>query len=94
MVCKAMEFGQFPLDKHKCYFMLTSCKFSKIFFLPFQNIFLTYLILLSSVGYDSEHMKLSGRYSYYRFAGIYLNRQRSKMIISYQFGEKVAEVIV
>ena len=33
VVCKAMEFGQFPLDKHKCYFMLTSCKFSKNFFL-------------------------------------------------------------
>ena len=26
VVCKAMEFGQFPLDKHKCYFILTSCK--------------------------------------------------------------------
>eukprot|EP00090_Calanus_glacialis_P009961 TRINITY_DN18345_c0_g1_i1.p1 TRINITY_DN18345_c0_g1~~TRINITY_DN18345_c0_g1_i1.p1 ORF type:complete len:466 (-),score=107.54 TRINITY_DN18345_c0_g1_i1:448-1845(-) len=24
IVCKAMEFGQFPLDKHKCYLMLTS----------------------------------------------------------------------
>jgi len=42
VVCKAMEFGQFPLDKHKCYFMLTS------------------------FGYDSEHMNLSGRYSYHR----------------------------
>ena len=28
MVCKAMEFGQFPLDKHKCYFILTSCKYN------------------------------------------------------------------
>jgi len=24
IVCKAMEFGQFPLDNHKCYLMLTS----------------------------------------------------------------------
>ena len=26
IVCKAMEFGQFPLDNHKCYLMLTSCE--------------------------------------------------------------------
>ena len=26
VVCKAMEFGQFPLDHHKCYFILTSCR--------------------------------------------------------------------
>jgi len=23
VVCKAMEFGQFPLDNHKCYLLLT-----------------------------------------------------------------------
>jgi len=40
VVCKAMEFGQFPLDKHKCYFILTS------------------------FGYDSEHMVLKGRFNY------------------------------
>ena len=26
IVCKAMEFGQFPLDSHNCYFIMTSCK--------------------------------------------------------------------
>ena len=26
VVCRAMEFGQFPLDSHDCYFMLTSCE--------------------------------------------------------------------
>lgn len=40
VVCKAMEFGQFPLDKHKCYFILTS------------------------FGYDSEHMTLDGKFNY------------------------------
>lgn len=40
VVCKAMEFGQFPLDKHKCYFILTS------------------------FGYDSEHLILDGRFHY------------------------------
>ena len=33
VVCKAMEFGQFPLDKHKCYFILTSCKLSLVYHL-------------------------------------------------------------
>ena len=32
VVCKAMEFGQFPLDSHDCYFLLTSCRY------PGQNI--------------------------------------------------------
>ena len=27
VVCKAMEFGQFPLDSHDCYFLLTSCRY-------------------------------------------------------------------
>ena len=27
VVCKAMEFGQFPLDSHDCYFLLTSCTY-------------------------------------------------------------------
>ena len=26
IVCKAMEFALYPLDNHKCYLMLTSCK--------------------------------------------------------------------
>ena len=26
VVCKAMEFGLYPLDNHKCYLILTSCK--------------------------------------------------------------------
>ena len=30
IVCKAMEFGQFPLDSHSCYFLLTSCQFCTI----------------------------------------------------------------
>jgi len=42
VVCKAMEFGQFPLDKHKCYFILTS------------------------FGYDAEHMVLGGQFHYER----------------------------
>ena len=60
---------------------VTSCWLavsSQRIFSPCRNTFLTKLIFLSSVGYDSEHMKLSGRYSYYRFAGIYSKRQRSK----------------
>jgi len=40
VVCKAMEFGQFPLDKHKCYFILTS------------------------FGYDSDHLRLDGSFYY------------------------------
>ena len=27
IVCKAMEFALYPLDNHKCYLILTSCKF-------------------------------------------------------------------
>jgi len=42
VVCKAMEFGQFPLDHHKCYFILTS------------------------FGYDSEHLALGGEFVYER----------------------------
>jgi len=42
VVCKAMEFGQFPLDNHKCYLILTS------------------------FGYDSQHMKLDGKFTYRR----------------------------
>ena len=26
IVCKAMEFALYPLDNHKCYLILTSCK--------------------------------------------------------------------
>ena len=27
VVCKAMEFGLYPLDNHKCYLILTSCEY-------------------------------------------------------------------
>ena len=40
VVCKAMEFGQFPLDKHKCYFILTSCKLFDIFRTRLLSFFL------------------------------------------------------
>ena len=28
IVCKAMEFALYPLDNHKCYLILTSCKYN------------------------------------------------------------------
>ena len=30
VVCKAMEFGLYPLDNHKCYLILTSCKYGQL----------------------------------------------------------------
>ena len=42
IVCRAMEFGQFPLDSHKCYFLLTSCKSPFRFLTEFSRHFYFY----------------------------------------------------
>ena len=36
IVCKAMEFALYPLDNHKCYLILTSCKYNFTSFVSFS----------------------------------------------------------
>ena len=53
VVCKAMEFGLYPLDNHKCYLILTSCKCGQLlkycqmiqYFQTSNNIFYIYNII-------------------------------------------------
>ena len=53
-----MQFGQFPLDTHNCYFLLTSCRY--LSFSPEHF----YFSFLPTVGYDQSKMILEGEFLY------------------------------
>ena len=61
--------GQFPLDSHDCYFLLTSCRI----FIPSIAVIIScfpHNLLISSnfapisVGYDTRKMLLMGQFKY------------------------------
>ncbi len=59
VVCKGMEFGMYPFDKHVCYLKLTSCEYNYK-----NNLWLLFLNANVAVGHNTDAMILNGGFTY------------------------------